>query len=427
MPIRRRPADPHSPTGAKIQSSPASSAKRVEASSPVLRFSHLRLRNWRNFTAVDIPLAKRMFVVGPNAVGKSNLLDVFRFLRHLTVEGGGLSQAVKARRGLSRLRSLHQKGRNSDVEIEVKAIDASGGQWRYLLAFNRAGKGAREDSPVVKREEAWYRAGEAAQEDNRLKRPDALDLEDPLQYTQTAMEQVAKSRSFRALKDFFASVTYLHLVPQLIREEQLPPENAIGGDLYGRDLLFRIRATPTRSQEARLARIRDALKLAVPNLNELELVLDKDTSRPHLQAAFVHWRGPAAKQDEREFSDGTLRLIGLLWALQEPAGPLLLEEPELSLHSGIVRHLAPFIARAQRGPAGRQAFVSTHNDLLMSDPGISADEVLLVRPVNEGSVVIHGASQPDIRRALQNGLTPADVVMPMTAMSQIDLFAELEV
>ena len=395
--------------------------------SQVLRFTHLRLRNWRNFTAVDVPLARRMFVVGPNAVGKSNLLDVFRFLRHLTVEGGGLAQAVKARRGLSRLRSLHQKGRNSDVEIEVKAVDSDGGEWRYLLAFNRAGKGGREEIPVVEKEEVWYRPAGSSQEHNKLRRPDAIDEDDALQLTQTAVQQVAKTRQFRPLKDFFASVTYLHLVPQLIREEQLPPEDALGGDLYGRDLLFRIRGTPVRSREARLARIRDALKLAVPNLNELELVLDKDTSRPHLQAAFVHWRGPAAKQDEREFSDGTLRLIGLLWALQEPAGPLLLEEPELSLHSGIVRHLAPFIARAQRGPTGRQALVSTHNDLLMSDPGIGADEVLLIRPANEGSVVIQGASQPDIRRALQNGLTAADVVMPLTAMRQIDLFADLKV
>jgi len=385
------------------------------------------LRNWRNFTHVDIPLAKRMFVVGPNAVGKSNLLDVFRFLRHLTLEGGGLAQAVKARRGLSRLRSLHHKGANSDVEIEVRAMDADGGRWRYLLAFNRLGRGGRDETPVVKREEVWFQASSAQQEISQLRRPDSEDKADELQLTQTAMQQVAKTKNFRDLKEFLSSVTYLHLVPQLIREEQLPPEDAIGGDLFGRDLLFRIRATPQRTRNARLGRIKDALKIAVPNLDDLQLVDDSQTTRPHLQAAFRHWRGPAAKQDEREFSDGTLRLIGLLWAMQEPAGPLLLEEPELSLHSGIVRHLAAFIARAQRGPKGRQAFVSTHHDLLMSDPGIGADEVLLIRPAREGSEAVLGAARPDIREALQHGLSPADVVMPLTAMDQIDLFAELKV
>lgn len=393
---------------------------------PAMRFSHLRLRNWRNFTAVDVALAKRMFVVGPNAIGKSNLLDVFRFLRQLTLEGGGLAQAVKARRGLSRLRSLHHRGANSNVEIEVTVDDGKGGTWRYLLAFNRAGRGASEDMPIVRREEVWFRDAGSAEERNVLRRPHDKDKADSLQMTQTAIQQVTQNREFRPLVDFFSSVSYLHLVPQLVREEQSAPEDIVGGDFYGRDLLFRIRATAPRTQAPRLGRIRDVLKLAVSNLDELQLVVDEN-SRPHLQAAFHHWRGPAAKQDEREFSDGTLRLIGMLWALQEQAGPLLLEEPELSLHSGIVRQLAPFIARAQRGASGRQAFVSTHSDLLMSDAGIGAAEILLVRPVKEGSEVVLGADRRDIAQALANGLTPADVVMPMTSMDQIALFGTADV
>jgi predicted ATPase len=46
-----------------------------------LRFSRVHLENWRNFGAADVDLAQRVFVVGPNAAGKSNFLDVFRFLR----------------------------------------------------------------------------------------------------------------------------------------------------------------------------------------------------------------------------------------------------------------------------------------------------------------------------------------------------------
>lgn len=391
--------------------------------SQAMRFTHLRLRNWRNFSHVDVALSKRMFVVGPNAIGKSNLLDVFRFLRELTLEGGGLSQAVRTRRGLSRLRSLHQKGKNSDVEIDVTVSGQDGGSWRYLLAFNRSGKG--NDTPVVRREEVWFRASAEAGEGPVLVRPGDSDRADPMLLTQTAMQQVTQNRHFRPLFDFFSSVSYLHLVPQLIREGQAPFPDAIGGDPNGRDLLARIRGTPSRTQLARLTKIRDALKSAVPYLDDLELVLD-DNSRPHLQAAFKHWRGPAAKQDEREFSDGTLRLIGFLWALQERSGLLLLEEPELSLHSAIVRQLAPFIARAQRGTAGRQAFISTHSDALMADAGIAADEVLLLRPVREGSEVVLGADDREIREAMQAGLTPAEAIMPITAMEQIGLFSAEE-
>ena len=46
-----------------------------------MRIDHLSLMNWRNFKTVDVSLGNRLFVVGPNASGKSNLLDALRFLR----------------------------------------------------------------------------------------------------------------------------------------------------------------------------------------------------------------------------------------------------------------------------------------------------------------------------------------------------------
>jgi predicted ATPase len=387
------------------------------------RFSFLKLKNWRNFKSVDVELARRVFVVGPNASGKSNLLDVFRFLRHLTLDGGGLAQAVRSRRGISRLRSLHQKGRNSDIEIEVRVDFPDGHRWRYELAINRLDRA--EDSPVVSRERVGLTVPGGGAERELLRRPDSIDKTDPVQLTQTAIQQVARTQSFRPLVEFLRSVNYLHLVPQLVREQQAAPAEWVGGDWYGRDLLYRIDGTVRQTREARLRRIGQVLRLAVPNLEKMEMVKD-ELSRPHLQAAFRHWRGPAAQQDEREFSDGTLRLIGLLWAMQERSGPLLLEEPELSLHAAIVRQLAPFLSRAQRS-GGRQALVSTHSDLLMADPGIGAEEVLLVRPVQEGSELIRGADRSDISRALQSGLTAADVIMPLTQSDQIDLFASAEV
>jgi AAA domain, putative AbiEii toxin, Type IV TA system len=43
-------------------------------------FIRLHLSTWRNFASVDVRLQNRVFVIGPNAAGKSNLLDAFRFL-----------------------------------------------------------------------------------------------------------------------------------------------------------------------------------------------------------------------------------------------------------------------------------------------------------------------------------------------------------
>ncbi|MCC6131338.1 MAG: AAA family ATPase [Acidobacteria bacterium] len=52
--------------------------------------TRLVLKNWRNFLAVDVGLRDRAFLVGPNASGKSNLLDSLLFLRDLAKESGGL-------------------------------------------------------------------------------------------------------------------------------------------------------------------------------------------------------------------------------------------------------------------------------------------------------------------------------------------------
>ena len=110
--------------------------------------SHLRLKNWRNFQAVDVRLRNRVFLAGPNASGKSNLLDAFRFLRDIVKRGGGLQQAIEERGGLSRIRCLAARG-DPDVAIEVSLTDASGPSylWKYAIGIKPQHGGTR--SPVL--------------------------------------------------------------------------------------------------------------------------------------------------------------------------------------------------------------------------------------------------------------------------------------
>ena len=99
------------------------------------RFTRLRLENWRNFTSVDAALQQRVFLVGPNASGKSNLLDSLRFLHDIASVGGGFQDAVRRRGGVTRLRCLAAR-RFPDVGVRVViGDDASAGQWEYELRF----------------------------------------------------------------------------------------------------------------------------------------------------------------------------------------------------------------------------------------------------------------------------------------------------
>jgi hypothetical protein len=137
-----------------------------------------------------------------------------------------------------------------------------------------------------------------------------------------------------------------------------------------------------------------------------------------LVGGYSHWRVHAAKQNESQFSDGTLRLLGLLWTTFEGDGPLLLEEPEISLHSEVVRRLPAIFSRINRGrKIPRQLIVSTHSEEMLRDPGIGAEEVLRLEPSPDGTLLCR-ADEAD-RQAMGAGLTAADVLMPKAAPENI--------
>ena len=64
-----------------------------------LRFTRIKLKNWMNFLDLDLALSTRVFLVGPNASGKSNFLNAVLFLHDLVATGGGLARAVETRGG----------------------------------------------------------------------------------------------------------------------------------------------------------------------------------------------------------------------------------------------------------------------------------------------------------------------------------------
>ena len=378
------------------------------------RFTGLLLENWRNFVSADVELQRRTFLVGPNASGKSNLLDAFRFLYDIAAVGGGFQEAVRKRGGVSGMRALAAR-RYPDIGVRVVVgDDESEGRWEYHLRF--AQDNIRR--PFIK-EETVLHNGEVL-----FQRPNAEDEADPQRKSQTYLEQVNVNREFRELVDFLGSVRYRHIVPQLVRD----PDRSIGreNDPFGGDFLDQLARTQTRTLRSRLRRITKALQVAVPQLQDLELQRD-ERGTPHLRGRYEHWRSQGAWQSERELSDGTLRLLGFLWSVIEGDGPLLLEEPELSLHPEVVRHLPQLIARAQRG-SGRQIIMSTHSADLLQDTGIGMDEVLLLIPANEGTKVHTAGWDLQIRRLLEAGLSMADAAIPYTRpenSEQLAMFADL--
>ena len=260
--------------------------------------SHLSLTNWKNFQQVYTDLSLRTFIIGPNASGKSNLLDALRFLHD--VANDGLRKAVdESRGGISALRCLSAR-RYSNIDLGVTIQDGDKHTWQYHLSLNQD----NQKRPVV-REERVTKDGVTV-----LQRPDARDAQDPLLLTQTSLEQISANQEFREVAQFLRTISYQHLLPQVVRDPRGFSPLPVQDDPFGRDFIMRMWSTPARTRDARLRKISTALSSAVPQLSELRVEMD-DTGTPHLIGGYAHWRPHEAKQNESQFSDGTLRLLGL--------------------------------------------------------------------------------------------------------------------
>jgi predicted ATPase len=376
--------------------------------------SRLILKNWRNFKSVDVRLRERVFVIGPNASGKSNLLDVLRFLRDVAKPtGGGLQRAVEARGGLAKLRCLLAR-RDPEVLVEVEISERldEPPRWRYRLAFRSEGKGAQR--VVVSQELVEDLRGGLV----LVKRPDAQDATDQERLTETSLEQVNANKEFRTVAQFFASLTYLHLVPQLLKHTDLSLGGHLAGDPFGQSFLERIAKTPERTRASRLARIEKVLRACVPNMQKLKFERDEASGAPHLKALYEHWRPDAGWQREDQFSDGTLRLLGIMWSLLEGDSLLLLEEPELSLNNEIVRQVPALLWDMQRKARHRrQVFVTTHSQALLEHKSIDPREVLSLNPSDEGTRVAP-SSQEDAELVVA-GYTVAQAMLSKVAPAKL--------
>lgn len=387
--------------------------------------SKIKLTNWRNFQHAEVVLTNRIFIVGANASGKSNFLDVIRFTRDIVKQSGGLQYAVEQRGGVSKIRSLSAR-KQSQVEIEIHLSENENSEkplWKYFLSFKHSGGGIVANQASIIEEKVF--SGEKDRWLLTRKESDKNEDDETLRFTY--LEQPNSNAEFRDIYFFFQKVQYLHIIPQLIRDAASYVLASNKEDFYGRNLLDRIAITPGNTRNSYLRKINEVLQIAVPQLKNINFVKD-EKGVPHLEAVYEHWRAKGAKQQESQFSDGTLRLIGFMWALLDGQETILLEEPELYLHSAIIKQLPEFIYKFQRRRGRvRQVIISTHSYDLLSSEGIGGEETIVLMPAKEGTEIKTAKDNPEVKKYLDAGFSMAEAVIPAVApknIQQLVLFAD---
>ncbi|MCF8237374.1 MAG: AAA family ATPase [Saprospiraceae bacterium] len=385
--------------------------------------SKLKLTNWKNFKSVEIDLASRVFIVGANASGKSNLLDSLRFLRDIVKQSGGLQYAVEDRGGVSKIRCLAAR-QPSYIEIEIWLSENSeqSAKWKYNLGFKHIGGGFVKSQAIIIKEHVWSR-----KDQKLILSRSENSTEDIESRKYTFLEQPNANKDFREIHAVINDLQYLNIIPQLVRDASSYFLAKNKEDFFGRNLLDRIARTPQSVRDSYLSKINRVLVLAVPQLNQLSFIKD-ELGIPHLEAIYTHWRPKAGKQSEDQFSDGTLRLIGFLWALLDGNETVLLEEPELYLHAEIVKQLPEFISKLQKKKSGeRQVIITTHSYDLLSNEGIGGNEIIVLINSKDGTLAKLASEVPDINALLKSGFSPAESVIPSVTPPSIKEIKQLDI
>jgi len=368
-----------------------------------MKITKIALKNWKNFSDIAVNVDSRLFIVGANASGKSNFLDALRFMRDIVKHGGGLQYALSQRGGLKKIRCLSARA-NPGVGIKLEFSEEKE-KWVYDLNIVQQQTGSHKS---LIQSEIITKNGKII-----LNRPIKDDRDDEERLTQTHLEQITTNKEFREIVHYLETIQYLHLVPQLLKFPDAFSGQDLPDDPFGKGFLQKVAKTPEKTRQRRLSQIEQVLQQAVPQLENL--VYKEDVGHPHLEVTYKHWRAKGAKQNEIQLSDGTLRLIGFLWVLLDGQGLLLLEEPELSLHPGIVDKIPELMYSVQRSKKQiRQILITTHSSELLSDKGIPLSDILLLQPDIEGTRAVMANTKENIEILLEGGMTPGEVVIPIT-------------
>src|SRR5207244_11194130 len=90
----------------------------------------LRVKNFRSLKDVDLTLGLNNVLVGPNASGKSNFLDVFRFLTHVGLVG--LNRAFTDRLGFPEVVWKGQETGPIHILLDIEITEAG---VQYILEY----------------------------------------------------------------------------------------------------------------------------------------------------------------------------------------------------------------------------------------------------------------------------------------------------
>lgn len=404
-----------------------------------MKLTHIAITNWRNFAHIEFDMSSRLFVVGPNSSGKTNLLAALRFLSDVARRGlvaasedlGGPSRYIHAGAdSVSFSVSADVDTRQITYDLSLRKVrvidDFSLGRMR----LHPSNKGIPEDlleadqprilHPMVEarpRSSSWEEIARLPVAQPPSESEDEAETQFPVmdrvfvegekllidgEDVTGALGTKRVTGSALSIRNMLSGIRYIHPNPKkmLERSDRYDPDHGTG--------FFQHAGRFSDQQlDAVVDRIRPIMAAVVPEIPNLsyqrmglgtEVVFYSDTPVRGANGVYSH----------EQFSEGTLRLLGLLFDLEtlpRDTSVVLIEEPETFLQASVVRSLPSLLAEVAMN-RDVQMIISTHSPELIDSELVLPTQVLVLRSENGETTgeLLSQSNDPRIKAVVSAGL-----------------------
>lgn len=365
-----------------------------------MKLTHIAITNWRNFAHIEFDMSSRLFVVGPNSSGKTNLLGALRFLGDIGRRG-----LVAASEDLGGPDRYFRSGADSAAFVATFNDTQNSAEFALFLRLMSAGPKSTKRGSDADQTFAFPMTGPLTGEPNDR----YLDVHQII--TAGGKKPADEGESFPVedeeaqrtrVRQTLAGIRYIHPNPKkmLERSDRYDPDHGTG--------FFQHAGRFSDQQlDAVVDRIRPIMAAVVPEVPNLsyqrmglgtEVVFYSDTPV----------RGASGVYSHEQFSEGTLRLLGMLFdlaTLPRDTSVVLIEEPETFLQASVVRSLPSLLAEVAMN-RDVQMIISTHSPELIDSELVLPSQVLMLRSENGETMgeLLSESNDPRIKAVVSAGL-----------------------
>ena len=365
-----------------------------------MKLTHIAITNWRNFAHIEFDLSSRLFVVGPNSSGKTNLLGALRFLGDIGRRG-----LVAASEDLGGPDRYFRSGADSAAFVATFNDTQNSTEFALFLRLMSAGPESTKRGSDADQTFAFPMTDPLTGEPNDR----YLDVHQTI--TAGGKKPTDEGESFPVedeeaqrtrVRQTLAGIRYIHPNPKkmLERSDRYDPDHGTG--------FFQHAGRFSDQQlDAVVDRIRPIMASVVPEVPNLsyqrmglgtEVVFYSDTPV----------RGASGVYSHEQFSEGTLRLLGMLFnlaTLPRDTSVVLIEEPETFLQASVVRSLPSLLAEVAMN-RDVQMIISTHSPELIDSELVLPSQVLMLRSENGETTgeLLSQSNDPRIKAVVSAGL-----------------------